>query len=75
MINKICIIKNKGFKITKDRCFVLWWNRYMPINAPILPPIKEIKNNTFSGMRHNPCLALNLSTANNIIASRLIIIR
>ncbi len=47
----------------------------MPTKEPILPPKKETRNNTFSGIRHKLYLAFNLSIANSIIASRLTIIR
>ena len=40
---------------------VLWRKRYMPMSAPMLPPMMDIQMRVPSGMRHFPLRAFHLS--------------
>lgn len=57
-------IKMAGIPIVKERCFVLWWKKRIPNQAPMLPPRMAERNSVFSGIRHLWWLALYLSAPN-----------
>ena len=61
IIKRTCTKIITGMPILNFRCFVLCLNVYMPMNIPILPPIKENAKRVASGMRKAFLRALRLS--------------
>lgn len=65
----------QGMPTTKEVCLVLWRNNCIPRIEPTLPPRIAERKSVFSGMRHFPRRAFDLSSPIRKKAVRLMKIR
>ena len=56
-----CQSSPSTFTAQKYQCRVLWRNSSIPHSPPAAPPKKDSPSSTFSGMRHAPRRAFDLS--------------